>query len=410
MCTTYLVAVLIDEIKRMGMELVGFPRLIRLNPNCPYKTRGNAALSFRVSVSSQRISEMKDLVLGRVESMAMMDEASTDPGVAFFEGEEVPEVLSKFSSKVVREMVSMKEAIEVAKDARVEIHRYKFGRGIIGALAAIGNALEHGRSYELVAYRTAPFIGTRREMDAQSIIDMDKATYPYTFDNLDYNTGEIRIMPHTPCPVYFGIRGYSPEHLQRALGMVKPLQPVERYVVYETNQGTDAHISDALANEVKPLTSVKLLGTVSSMPVTIRGGHVIFEIKDETGSIHCAVYEPTHGFREVARALVPGDKVRVYGAAKKKPRLPLTINVEKIEVIGLVRLVQTRNPVCPRCGHTMKSEGKDKGYQCPKCKFKSKCVRPVEVSVERKISPGLYAAPPRARRHLSKPTTPVYVL
>ena len=411
MCTTYLAAVLIDEIRsKFGLNLAGFPRLIRLNPNCPYKTRGNAALSFRIRASPDAIPRIKELVLRRVGEMAMLDDPGTESGVAFFVGEEPPVLLREFSSKVVREMVTIEEADEVARDLGIEVHKFKSGRGIIGALAAIGNRLEHGRTYELIAYRTPQFVGTRREMDVESIVAMDDATHPFTFDNLDRNTGEVRIMPHTPCPVYFGIRAFKPHYLERAFDMLKPLQPIERFLIYETNQATDAHISDAVAGLIKPLTTVKVSGTVCSRPRTIKGGHVIFRIEDGSGSVDCAMFEPTRDFRSVGKALVPGDVVRVYGGVKEKPRNPLTVNVEKMEVLYLAPSEFTRNPSCPDCGKTMKSEGRGKGFQCPACKFKSTAVHPTKSLLERPISMGLYAVPPRARRHLSKPATLPYEL
>ncbi len=409
MCTTYLAAVLMDEIsERFGLEVEGFPRLIRLNPNCPYKTRGNAALSFKFRAPPVTLPAIKELVLRRVGEMAMLDDEGTESGVAFLSGEKVPALLGRFSSRVVKEMVTIDDADEVARLLHIEVHKFKSGRGIIGALAAIGNRLEYGRTYELIAYRTPEFVGTRREMDRGSIGAMNEATYPFTFDNLDTNTGEVRIMPHTPCPVYFGIRAFKPHYLHRALEMVRPLQPVERFRIYETNQATDAHISEAVAGKVRPLTSVKVSGTVSSTPKTIRGGHLIFRIEDETGSVDCAIYEPTRGFRDVGRALICGDTVRVYGGVKKKPASPLTINVEKMEVLSLAPLTIRKNPACPKCGRTMKSEGKGKGYQCSACKFKSTGLLPTEVQVQRAVSIGLYAAPPRARRHLSKPVTTPY--
>jgi tRNA(Ile2)-agmatinylcytidine synthase len=342
--------------------------------------------------------------------MAMLDDEGTESGVAFYIGEEIPDSLGKFSSRVVKEMVTIDDADAVAGLMGIEVHKFKLGRGIIGALAAIGNRLEYGRTYELIAYRTPRFVGTRREIDPDSINAMNDATYPFTFDNLDSNTGEIRIMPHTPCPVYFGIRAFKPQYLERAFNMVKPLQPVERFRIYETNQATDAHISDAKAGRIAPLTTVKVSGTVCAKPRTIRGGHLIFRIKDESGSVDCAIYEPTRGFRDIGRALTLGDVVRVYGGVKEKPSTPLTVNVEKMEVLSLTPLEAKRNPVCPSCGKTMKSEGKEKGYQCPACKFKSISLQPYNVKLERAISPGLYAVPPRARRHLSKPATLPYEL
>ena len=42
MCTTYLT---IEILKTSNLDLVGYPNLVRLNPNIPLKTRGNAAIS-----------------------------------------------------------------------------------------------------------------------------------------------------------------------------------------------------------------------------------------------------------------------------------------------------------------------------------------------------------------------------
>jgi tRNA(Ile2)-agmatinylcytidine synthase len=82
---------------------------------------------------------------------------------------------------------------------------------------------------------------------------MDRATFPLTFDNLDPLTGEIKITPHTPCPVLYGIRGEDPEILKKAAGMLRVMEPIERWIIYKTNQATDEHLIDARICEVKPL-------------------------------------------------------------------------------------------------------------------------------------------------------------
>ena len=60
LCTTYLAAVLMERLKPLG-EIVGRPKLIRLNPCARYKTRGNAALSFQLD--SDRPDEVRELAL-----------------------------------------------------------------------------------------------------------------------------------------------------------------------------------------------------------------------------------------------------------------------------------------------------------------------------------------------------------
>ena len=43
-CTTWVATEIIKELSEF--DLIGHPRLVRLNPNVPWKTRGNGAVSF----------------------------------------------------------------------------------------------------------------------------------------------------------------------------------------------------------------------------------------------------------------------------------------------------------------------------------------------------------------------------
>lgn len=133
------------------------------------------------------------------------------------------------------------------------------------------------------------------------------------------------------------------------------------------------------------------------------GGHVIFGIRDGTGEIDCAAYEPTRQFRDVVRKLVVGDRVIACGGVKEKPELPLTINLEKLAVLELRPVLKKVNPKCPRCGKKMKSEGKEKGYSCKRCRIRLPVGSAKLVEVPRDIEVGVFEVPPRARRHLAKP-------
>ncbi len=283
------------------------------------------------------------------------------------------------------------------------MHKFKLGRGIIGALAAIGNTLERDWTFELIAYRAPENRGTPRKVGAASVVEMDSKTHPSTFDNLDPTTGEIRITPHTPCPILYGIRGESPEAVKKAHKLVKTSEPIERVMVYKTNQGTDEHLRRAKIAGARPYWSVIVDGSVCQAPRAIMGGHVIFRIRDKTGEIDCAAYEPTRQFREVVKKLIVGDRVRVYGGIKEKPELPLTINLEKLAVLKLAPLLRKENPRCSKCGKRMKSEGKGKGYSCKKCKIKAPASSAKMVKVKREIERGKFEVPPRARRHLARP-------
>lgn len=403
MCTTYVGAVAIRRLEQMGFKLRGYPKLIRLNPNWKMKTRGNCAIAFTTSAKKEQIPIIKEIVLKTVAELAELHVETTNPGVIFYQGSRITEEMKAFSKKVVQDIATIEEAEALAKKVGAEVHKFKLGRGIVGALAAIGNTLENDWTFELIAYRTPENRGKPRRIDRSSVEEMNRKTYPSTFDNLDPATGEIRITPHTPCPILYGIRGETPQAVKKASETVKALEPIEQTIIYKTNQGTDEHLRKVKIAEAKPNWSVIVEGTVSKAPHTIPGGHVIFRLKDETGEIDCAAYEPTRQFRDIIRKLIARDRLRVYGGIKEKPELPLTINLEKVEVLEAAPLFRKENPRCQRCGKRMKSEGKNKGYSCKRCKTKLPAGSEKIIRVKRSIGAGKFEVPPRARRHLAKP-------
>ncbi len=402
MCTTYVGAVVISRLKTDGIELSDYPKLIRLNPNWKMKTRGNCAVAFAVDIKKHQIHVLQETVLRTVNELAELKVDTTNPGVVFYRSDKIPSTLKEFSRKVVQDVVTIEEAESHAKKIGAEVHKFKLGRGIIGSLAAIGNTLENDWTFELIAYRVLENRGTPRKVQAESVVDLNDKTYSDTFDNLDPSTGEIRITPHTPCPILYGIRGESPKDIMKAHKIVRSLEPIERVVIFKTNQGTDEHLREGKIDEAKPYLSLIVDGVVCKDPTILTGGHVVFRVKDETGEIDCAAYEPTRQFRNEVRQLIVGDKVRVFGGIKEKPELPLTINLEKLAILELAPLLRKENPVCASCGKRMKSEGRGKGYSCKKCKIRV-LISPKMVELPRGIVIKKFEVPPRARRHLSRP-------
>ncbi len=395
-CTTYIGAILLRRIKSEGYNIIGYPRLVRLNPNCPYKTRGNAAVA--LAVEADKFEPFEDIVSSVIEGYAELEAEGTDPGAVLLLGEP-DHGLREYYWHVVRDLSTKEEAKKIAERNKVRLLEWNTGRGIIGALAAIGADLTRDKTYELIAHRKREYWGTVRSVDPESVWEMDRRTYPLTFDNVDRETGDIRITPHTPCPVLLGIRGVTPSILEEAYRMLKIYEPVEFYTVFETNQGTDAHLQLMKIRDVKNNVSAIIDGVVKSKPRFTVGGHVFFTLRDDTGEITCAAYEPTKKFRHVITGLEPGDQVTVYGAVKKKPH-GFTLNLEKIQVKSLVDLKIVKAPTCPICNEKMEKIGK-RGYVCRGCKtFSSK---PEVIKVERKISCSIYEVPASARRHLSKP-------
>ena len=202
-----------------------------------------------------------------------------------------------------------------------------------------------------------------------------------------------------------GVRGESAEIVKKAFGLVKPLEPVERWVIFRSNQGTDAHLKPVeTLSKLELYSSVVARGTVSQNPRIIPLRHIIFSIKDESAEVDCAAYEHTGDLRKIARELVVGDEVEVYGAVHKATASkPLTINLEKINILNLTQQTQVENPLCPNCGKHLKSMGKNQGFRCEKCGGKYSDLKKKESVVPRALKAGLYVTSTRSQRHLTKP-------
>jgi tRNA(Ile2)-agmatinylcytidine synthase len=145
-------------------------------------------------------------------------------------------------------------------------------------------------------------------------------------------------------------------------------------------------------------------GIVSKSPKIVPVRHVIFSIKDDFMEVDCAAYEPTGNLRKIARELVVSDSGEVTGAVHKATATkPLTINLEKINILNLTPKIQLENPFCPNCKKRLKSMGKNQGFRCEKCgeKFADLCKK--EISVSRAVEVGLYVTSTRSQRHLTKP-------
>ena len=161
------------------------------------------------------------------------------------------------------------------------------------------------RTYEILTYRAPALWGTRRSIEADSVIEMDRA-FPSTFNNYDYDNSRVVIAPRTPCPILFGIRGDHPNDLRPAMEMVRGERPA-RWLIFETNQGTDDHVVRSRGSE--PCRTVRFEGTVTDSPRTLPGGHEVFAVDGRS----VTAYEPSKQFRLIVRRLLPGDRVEVIG-------------------------------------------------------------------------------------------------
>ena len=396
MCTTFLASTIINELNKHNIEITGFPRLIRLNPFARFKTRGNGGVSFKIAIDSDNDIELaKEIILRNVSELSMFDCDNTNPGVVFYNGDITQEMIY-YAFHAIYDIITIEEAEEFASKIGAEIHKFKKGRGIIGSIAAISCPLDD-YTYELLAYRHNDKYGTIRQIDYDSVVKMDKETYPETFENIDGKY--LAIEPKTPCPVLYGIRSNSPEVLDIARDIVIPNEEIVDYCIFKTNQHTDMHIQNVdNISDMKQYACYKVKGTLIDNPHVIEGGHMFFTLADDSGEIECAAYEPTKNFRKTVAKLRKGDSLELYGGIGEQN----TFNIEKFQVLKLNDVIY-ENPIC-KCGKRMTSAGKGKGFKCKNCGAKITDDNKVAKKINRELINGkFYETPVSARRHLSKP-------
>ncbi|HXW94601.1 MAG TPA: tRNA(Ile)(2)-agmatinylcytidine synthase [Nitrososphaerales archaeon] len=352
-CTTYLAYRIACDL-RPDVVVLPFPRLVRLNPNIPFKTRGNAAVCLLVETrDSDRAFE---LISAKVKELSDVG-GGANSGVVFLDD---PFVAPRFESlylDALTGLVSPHRVRRLIGELGARSLELGNGMGLVGASSSLGFSTRFDHTFELIAYRRKESWGTRRMIESSSVRDMDARTFPHTFNNYDYQKRKVLIAPHGPDPVFAGIRGDSPRTVIEAFGMVRYDEALQGHMIYVSNQHTDAHLRREL--EWKVYSSGWLDGAVEEVAVGA-GGHVYVTLRTGVGNRIVAAYEPTGDLRRTARLLRPGDRIRAYGGVRRPTSLhPAVLNLEKFKLVP---------PVGP--GH---------------------------------IPQGTYISSPRANRHLTKP-------
>jgi tRNA(Ile2)-agmatinylcytidine synthase len=400
-CTTYIAALLVEKLATLSCRFIDYPNLLRLNPNAPWKTRGNGSICLRIEAPKIAETDIKKSVIGIIENHAEFQCDNTNPGVVFHSGK-IPKELETFYNDVVQTIVHLDDAERLITRYCSSAVAWKNRRGLIGALASIGGTLKGDHTYEMLAYRTASNRGRKRLINEDSVKMMDSAISE-TFNNIDPETNQVLIAPRGPDPVLYGVRGETPESVLAASRLIKVGEPIERWVIFRTNQGTDAHLSRHYrVSELVPRYPSIVTGIFEGKHRVIEGGHVIFTVSDDSGRIDCAAYEPSGSFRDIVTRLSEGDEVTVAGGVRETD-VGLTLNLERLEILSLAHKIRLVNPRCPICDGPTESMGQGQGLRCKKCGNRGEGLIKKREEVPRGLKPGTYLPPPRAERHLTKP-------
>lgn len=399
-CTTFLCYNLVKRlVSSRKVKLLDYPNLIRLNPNVPWKTRGNAALSIRLSTTLER-KKVFDICRNFVKRFAISPNANA--GLVLYEGIKVPDSIASFANRALYTTLGMNETLKIGQEFELDSFSLRSRQGLVGATAAIGNTLCGDHTFELIAYRRN--LSLPRELVRSRVIKMSmKASQ--TFSSYDDVHDRVMIAPHGPDPVLCGIRGETATAVKNAFNMLLPVKNLLGWMIFRSNQGTGEHLRETINLSAPDVySSGKTFGSVVSCPKSHLGGHVFFELKNEKGSIICACYEPTASFRKNALMLCKDDFLEVGGGVRKPSVAhPVVLNLEYFKPLKLVAKTKYHNPVCSVCNISMSSMGVSQGYRCPKCRTKSLAPRSTTVEPRELIPNQVYIPPIKAQRHLTKP-------
>lgn len=414
-CTTHVAWRLAQALE--DVDLIGPPELVRLNPNVPFKTRGNGALCLRIGHgrgTPARIGEAADgdamwafsegdepgartlrrafATAGRVIDMEHARDPATRPGLVA--GWDPPPEATYW--RAVQTVVGREAARRAVVRHTAHWRAWNGGRGLLGATAAAAWRGAHDRTFEAIGYRTDDRIGSTRRIDPGTVESIDADAHG-CFDSWDPVHRVPRAVPATPCPVLFGVRGERPDSVAEAAARLGPERPAG-FLVFRSNQATDDHVC---YDGWRPYQSTALEATVAGRPQSRRGGHVFVRMRSDEGRMFdAAAFEPTKGFRDPVRALRKGDTVVAVGSFHRSAR---TLALEKLWIRDALPRVKRSKPACPTCGKRMRSRGRDAGYRCRHRHARRPEAAASSIEVSRDEVVGAYEVPVLARRHLARP-------
>lgn len=415
-CTSYTLTEVLCAARAIGLDLIGEPRLVRLNPNVPTKTRGNAALAARLGhgsgsrrrqgtvdgsplwsysrgrpPSAREFASVVDDGWSAVERTAPIGTPGTDPVLVASRSRLRP---SLYRDAVCR-WVPPERIATTLERAGATIRSGADAGGVVGAAAAIAWPGRRA-TWELIAYRPADRWGTERRVDAASVVAAQRR-FPQLFLCYDGRTRRLMVAPHTPCPILYGVRSRRRLGLTAAAAQIHA-EPAARWLIFRTNQGTGDHLRRRAVRDLRPYDAARLAGVVLSEPERHAGGHVSWSLQDAAGdAVVCWAFEPTKTLPGIAGALRPGDRIEVWGGRGADAAF-------RVEGIDWRRRPASsrrhRAPRCERCGHRTRSIGRGRGFRCPACRarFAPESAETVPEPVPRL---GVHHPTPSARRHLA---------
>src|SRR2546425_1727700 len=156
-CTTYLAFKVASQSSHANFRVFGYPRLVRLNPNIPFKTRGNAAVC--LPLETEDVMGTFRFVCSIVERLSDVKNGA-NTGVVLLQSPHKLPFLTSLYHAALSGVVSKERVVRLLRDGGVPTHRLGNGMGLVGAAASLAFDESYDHTYELIAYRRGDSWGT----------------------------------------------------------------------------------------------------------------------------------------------------------------------------------------------------------------------------------------------------------
>ena len=428
-CTTHFATKIIKIFLSRGWKLEDFPRLVRLNPDIPWKTRGNASIAIVLSNENYNIylDDIKNLIHTELVSYISSNYPVAGHSQPTFIVADFDYILlkSEFFKDIYRKAIKSTLNVNVIREKTAKIIEDGIGkrifiesvlgdRGIVGSLASIGYLFEEGDyTFELLAYK-------KEDEKAKENGNLN-AIYSYflenedisTFGNIDTYSKKTIITPHGPDPVLFGLRGDNPLVLVTVFKELQTLYEnlIDDWMIFKSNQGTDIHHQNLDHLVENPLYSqIEVLIFKLKKKEVLPSGHYIFKMVTSgydsllASDMELACYKEALKMREVLEKIEGECLLLLNGNIR--PNLEtstITLNLEKSYVILLKTNLLTVKIICPRCLNLLESMGREKGLRCRKCGYRVQVRDNLKISLNKDLVTTVLHEPPMYQRHLTKP-------
>ena len=197
-CTTFDFDDLLQLLEDNGC-VIDEERLVRLWPFAPRRTRGNAALSARISfdITWPTVSEiLSEWFENRYGDLVADDSKHSAQPVLLATSEQPDEGIYW---RTVRGHVEVQSTLNELEMVAHKFWSSKRGmNGIIGCCAAIAWRGKEDHTWEYTAWRKSTLVSRHVPVD---IVNQMTQKFPSTIMNRDPNRNRSLIAPRTPCPV-----------------------------------------------------------------------------------------------------------------------------------------------------------------------------------------------------------------